>query len=129
MTEIYRSISEYDCFSKQYCLGYSIIVIMSIFISVVDKKMSLNIMNGIVDIDSIFNFIKVNILDMNNIFKKLIDMIRLGDDFCIDRNDFNYDEKIQQYYALWGNAYYGYRGEIDAEKKLIDTVSLLNLYG
>ena len=129
MTEIYRSISEYDCFSRQYCLGYSVIVIMSVFISVVDKKMSIDIMNGIVDIDSIFNFIKVNNLDMNNIFKKLIDMIRLGDDFCIDRNDFNYDEKIQQYYAIWGNAYCGYRGEIDARKILIDTVSLLNLYG
>lgn len=128
LIEVYRSLAETDCFVKECYPGYSLMAVMSVFISVVDKKMSQDIMDNIIDIDAISKFMQTDNLRLNNMAETVLEMIKLGDRFCVDRNDINFDEKIENCRIIWDGFYSGDRGEIDARKKLIDAVSLLNLH-
>ena len=129
LIEVYRSLTETDCFVEKCYPGYSLIVVMSVFISVVDNNISQNIMNNIVEIDIISKFMKTDDFRLNDIAETVLEMVKLGDRFSVDRNDIDFDEKIEKCRIAWGRLYYGDRGEIDARKKFIDTVSLLNLHG
>lgn len=102
---------------------------MSVFISVVDKNMYQNIMNNIIEIDAIYKFMKTDDFRLNDIAETVLEMVKIGDRFSVDRNCIDFDEKIEKCRIAWGRFYYGDRGEIDARKKFIDTVSLLNLHG
>ena len=126
--EIYKHIKKHNCFIENCFPGYIIIVIMSIFISAIDKCMSQNIINNIIDENSILNFMNIGDERINDMIRNIINMIKLGDNFHIDRTDFEFDEKIEKYSILWGHFYSGMRGEVNARKILIDTISLLNLY-
>ena len=66
---------------------------------------------------------------LNDIAETVLEMVKIGDRFSVDRNCIDFDEKIETGRIAWGRVYYGDRGEIDARKKFIDTVSLLNLHG
>lgn len=129
LIEVYRSLTRTDCFVRACYPGYSLMAVMSVFISVVDKKMSQDIMDNIIDIDAISKFMQTDNLRLNNMAETVLEMIKLGDRFCVDKNDINFDEKIENCRIIWDGLYSGDRGEIDARKKLIDAVSLLNLHG
>ena len=129
LIEVYRSLTGTDCFVRACYPGYSLMAVMSVFISVVDKKMSQDIMDNIIDIDAISKFMQTDNLRLNNMAETVLEMIKLGDRFCVDKNDINFDEKIENCRIIWDGLYSGDRGEIDARKKLIDAVSLLNLHG
>lgn len=129
LIEVYRSLTGTDCFVRARYPGYSLMAVMSVFISVVDKKMSQDIMDNIIDIDAISKFMQTDNLRLNNMAETVLEMIKLGDRFCVDKNDINFDEKIENCRIIWDGLYSGDRGEIDARKKLIDAVSLLNLHG
>ena len=129
LIEVYRSLTGTDCFVRECYPGYSLMAVMSVFISVVDKKMSQDIMDNIIDIDAISKFMQTDNLRLNNMAETVLEMIKLGDRFCVDKNDINFDEKIENCRIIWDGLYSGDRGEIDARKKLIDAVSLLNLHG
>lgn len=129
LIEVYRSLTEHDCFVEECYPGYTLIVVMSVFISVVDKNMYQNIMNNIIEIDAIYKFMKTDDFRLNDIAETVLEMVKIGDRFSVDRNCIDFDEKIEKCRIAWGRFYYGDRGEIDARKKFIDTVSLLNLHG
>lgn len=129
LIEVYRSLTGTDCFVRACYPGYSLMAVMSVFISVIDKKMSQDIMDNIIDIDAISKFMQTDNLRLNNMAETVLEMIKLGDRFCVDRNDINFDEKIESCRIIWDGFYSGDRGEIDARKKLIDAISLLNLHG
>lgn len=129
LIEVYRSLTGTDCFVRACYPGYSLMAVMSVFIYVVDKKMSQDIMDNIIDIDAISKFMQTDNLRLNNMAETVLEMIKLGDRFCVDKNDINFDEKIENCRIIWDGLYSGDRGEIDARKKLIDAVSLLNLHG
>ena len=129
LIEVYRSLTGTDCFVRACYPGYSLMAVMSVFISVVDKKMSQDIMDNIIDIDAISKFMQTDNLRLNNMAETVLEMIKFGDRFCVDRNDINFDEKIENCRIIWDGFYSGDRGEIDTRKKLIDAVSLLNLHG
>lgn len=129
LIEVYRSLTGTDCFVRACYPGYSLMAVMSVFISVVDKKMSQDIMDNIIDIDAISKFMQTDNFRLNNMAETVLEMIKLGDRFCVDKNDINFDEKIENCRIIWDGLYSGDRGEIDARKKLIDAVSLLNLHG
>jgi len=129
LIEVYRSLTEHDCFVEECYPGYTLIVVMSVFISVVDKNMYQNIMNNIIEIDAISKFMKTDDFRLNDIAETVLEMVKIGDRFSVDRNCIDFDEKIEKCRIAWGRFYYGDRGEIDARKKFIDTVSLLNLHG
>lgn len=129
LIEVYRSLTGTDCFVRACYPGYSLMAVMSVFISVIDKKMSQDIMDNIIDIDAISKFMQTDNLRLNNMAETVLEMIKLGDRFGVDRNDINFDEKIESCRIIWDGFYSGDRGEIDARKKLIDAISLLNLHG
>ena len=129
LIEVYRSLTGTDCFVRACYPGYSLMAVMSVFISVIDKKMSQDIMDNIIDIDAISKFMQTDNLRLNNMAETVLEMIKLGDRFGVDRNDINFDEKIESCRIIWDEFYSGDRGEIDARKKLIDAISLLNLHG
>ena len=129
LIEVYRSLTGTDCFVRACYPGYSLMAVMSVFISVIDKKMSQDIMDNIIDINAISKFMQTDNLRLNNMAETVLEMIKLGDRFGVDRNDINFDEKIESCRIIWDGFYSGDRGEIDARKKLIDAISLLNLHG
>ena len=123
---IYMTVEKRNCFVCNSFSGYTIIVIMSVFMFVLNRKMCNDIMNNIIDIEKISNFASSYDENMNKIISVLFEMIDLGEKFCINSNSGNSDEKIDKLKILF-NYIHVKTGNINARKFLIDTISILNL--
>lgn len=124
LIEVYRCLSQEDCFKKKYQVGYSLIIILSIFIYAIDRDLSRDIMSGNIDINKISNFLKINDENLEKYIKLIIKMIKQGDKFYID-NMHNSEERFV-FVDLWCAKFVDCPNT-NAKDHLIKTVKLLNL--